>query len=409
MKQWILFGSLGVAALGGMFLFSTFSGSDGVSADQGLTAEPAHSAAERSASLEQPQPVGQPVGTPLGAVYGEAAEPEAKLSIGMPFPAARQLLLDGGFAAGQAMSDGCVFRKEGAVAVKITLSTGRGRCEEEKALGFIRYTRTQRGAQPDGFGVKELVSAGVGAEADCRLATERTVFCAWNDPERYRDLVKIDLAVQGIVTNVSLRSYVGADPDRTPNAVSTIGGRDSISATEFGVYDPRAPISALNPRAPNGVRIGAPLSEVAAKLLDAGFTTPDGGRLGKLGCAWRFRRNNEVDVRIDLRAVVKANGASRSACEEGAVISNISFNKTDYRPAVVAKEPTPTAMIDRWRTKLAADPVSENCTGGVNGKFVRAECLWQAVKAVPVSSAKVTYHSRDGRSASAALVLIGLR
>ncbi len=329
----------------------------------------------------------------LSDIYPSAAQPEASLAIGGSFDNARKSLLRSGFAPDNPMSDGCLFRRNQGDRIRVVLSTGNGRCTPGQPIRLIRYYRTIPGTRHDAPSAIAQLNRRIGAEARCNLVAKTNAFCNWNDPARFPALSMVKLDVTASVLTVTLRAAAGS-PSPPP-------------AVTGGAFDPRAAIRNIDPLAPGGVRLGAPLADVARSLGRSGFVATGYGSRAT-SCHWRFTRANEVDVKIVIKPELKTAAGTSSACVAGAKVRNVSFSKVDNRPDFVAREPDSPGMIAAWRKRLRA-PASAQCQSSKTGMGTDAQCRWSGPAVAGIASATIR-HSRYGkRKATADITLVGAR
>ena len=340
-------------------------------------------------------PYAAPANVRLADVYAAASAPESGLAIGMAYDAAERMLTGAGFARGRAASNGCLFgRLRADHRVQVILSTGAGRCEAGQQLKLVTYYRYRSVDRNLPTAPAELagVNRRVGEEARCNLVNNTTAYCNWNDPARFPALSKIDLDVTGNRVAVTLRAREGPAP--------------RPSAAAGGAFDPRAAIRELDPAAPGGVRLGAPLSEVAARLAEAGYAAAGYGKEGS-ACQWRFTRFNEVDVRVVVTPELRTARGSRKACLAGAVVRNVSYHKVDTRPDVVRREPESAQVMEGWRRRLSAPGDPRACRQTRQSTGTSARCDWTNLRGL--ASASLRHSVLRGAKATADVTLIGPR
>ena len=271
------------------------------------------------------------------------------------------------------------------------LSTGNGRCTAGQPIRLIRYYRTIPGTRHDAPSAIAQLNQRIGAKARCNLVAETNAFCNWNDPARFPALSMVKLDVTASVLTVTLRAAAGSPSP-------TVTG---------GPFDPRAAIRNIDPLAPGGVRLGAPLADVARNLGRSGFVATGYGSRAN-SCHWRFTRANEVDVKIVIKPELRTAAGTSSACVAGAKVRNVSFSKVDNRPDFVAREPDSPGVIAAWRTRLRM-PAGPQCQSSKNDMGTDAQCRWSGPAVAGIASATIR-HSRYGkRKATADITLVGAR
>ncbi len=326
----------------------------------------------------QPAPRG---GKPAGLL------PPKGVEIGRPLADARKAANAAGFAE---QMNKCAFLA-GDGGASILLSAGEV-CDEAAPVRFITYN-VRLDPPRDDADIAAALDREIGSGHVCIGEGEQLLNCAWNKPKKFPKTDAILAQPQKISLNITMR------------AIADLSKSNDDKGKFDKAFDPLAPAGDLDPLAPGGLALGMDVATASRNLKEAGFVAtmregPDGA-----ACAWRFQRDLELDIVVNLRASTDQHAES---CAAGARLWNIDYRKRDMRKDAIAKAMTPEKVLAAWRRALNAPSQTGQC-GTPAGAPVN--CTFDAPAALrDARSARLAYdRPADGKTLSVAAQLVGTR
>lgn len=271
--------------------------------------------------------------------------------VGKPYSAVRKAASAAGFAEG---ASGCLFTPDRAAAKSpatgsLRIYTGRRVCTPDAPVRSVEYRRRYATGSLSEDAALTALSRKIGAEPACQSPVPPRGECAWNDPKRFPKTAAIIARLSGSELTV------------TQESVDDLSKTNSLKRNFDPLFDPRLPVSAIDPRAPGGVKLGMTVGEISRQFEEAGFQPVEAPNAGDASCHWRFQRRHELDIEVALRAREK--GGRLEACKTDSLIVGVDYRKRDMRLKETKNALSAIEAVDKWRRALKPADEQGICKG----------------------------------------------